>query len=149
MTKATDLLLAYENLNWELYIDLSEDLTKVNTMRIDEELGKQATIFSYYSGLFEYAKKDCEILEIELTQAMADARMVAQRECEAKGTRPTANILDSYVNSDSIYKELSLKLTECKYKLGLLKSLMNSLSHKKDMLVQISASQRDEKKIYS
>ena len=149
MTKATDLLLAYENLDWEVYINLSEDLTRIDTMSIDDELSKQATVFSYYSGLYEHAKRDSEIKEIELTQAMADAKIRAQSECEAAGKRATANILDSYVNSDSTCNEMSKNLTESKYRLGLLKSLMSSLSHKKDMLVQISANQRSEKGIYS
>tara|TARA_R100001594_G_scaffold44993_1_gene77537 strand:+ start:1070 stop:1519 length:450 start_codon:yes stop_codon:yes gene_type:complete len=149
MTKATDLLLAYENLDWEVYINLSEDLTKIDTMSIDDELSKQATVFSYYSGLYEHAKRDSEIKEIELTQAMADAKIKAQAECEATGKRPTANLLETYVNLDPACNEMSRNLTESKYRLGLLKSLMSSLSHKKDMLVQISANQRTEKGIYS
>lgn len=149
MTKATDLLLAYENLNWEVYVNLSEDLTKINTLSIDDELARQATVFSYYAGLYEHAKRDSEIIEIELDEERAAARIRAQSECEAAGKRPTANILDSYVNSDADCSALSRKLTDSKYRLGLLKSLMSSLSHKKDMLVQISANQRSEKGIYS
>jgi hypothetical protein len=149
MTKATDLLLAYENLDWEVYVNLSEDLTKIDSMRIDDELSRQATVFSYYSGLYEHAKRDSEIKEIELNQATADAKIKAQSECEVTGKRPTANLLETYVNLDSTCNDLSRKLTEAKYRLGLLKSLMSSLSHKKDMLVQISANQRTEKGIYS
>ena len=65
MTKATDLLLAYENLNWEVYVSLSEDLTKINTLSIDDELARQATVFSYYAGLYEHAKRDSEIIVID------------------------------------------------------------------------------------
>lgn len=149
MTRATDLLLAYENLDWGLYIELSDDLTSINPITIDDELSKQATVFSYYAGLFEYAKKECEVLEIELTQCQADARIQGQERCEATGVRPTVAVLDSYVNSDESCTKITLSLAEAKYKLGLLKSLMQSLSHKKDCLVQISANQRTEKGIYS
>ena len=138
MTKATDLLLAYENLNWELYIDLSEDLTKINSMRIDDELSKQATVFSYYSGLYEHAKRDSEITEVELTKCQAEARIRGQAECEATGTRATVAVLDSFVNTDESCAKITLSLVETKYKLGLLKSLMQSLSHKKDCLIQLN-----------
>ena len=149
MTKATDLLLAYENLTWELYVDLSDDLTAINPLNIEGELLKQAQKFSYYSGLYENAKKDCEILEIGLTQCQASARIKGQEECEARGTRPTVAVLDGYINSDESCNKITLNLADTKYKLGLLKSLMQSLSHKKDMLVQLSANQRTEKGIYS
>jgi hypothetical protein len=149
MTKATDLLLAYENLTWDLYIDLSDDLTVINPLNIEGELLKQAHRFSYYSGLCENAKKDCEILEIELTQCQASARIRGQEECKSSNTRPTGAILDSFINSDESCINITLKLADNKYKLGLLKSLMQALSHKKDMLVQLSANQRTEKGIYS
>ena len=150
MTKATDLLLAYENLDWEVYITLSEDLTKISLRNIDDELAKQAAMFSRYAGLFEYAKRDSEILEIELNEAASDAKIRAQTECEAAGKgRPTANLLETHVNLDPTCNSLAKNLVDAKYRLGLLKRLMEALSHKKDMLVQISASQREEKKIYS
>tara|TARA_R100001143_G_C3298001_1_gene104291 strand:+ start:115 stop:564 length:450 start_codon:yes stop_codon:yes gene_type:complete len=149
MTKATDLLTAYDNLDWDVYIALSEDLTHINEVQIDDELSKQATLFSYYSGLYEYAKRDSEITEVELTKCQAEARIKGQAECEAAGTRPTVAVLDSFVNTDEFCAKITLSLIETKYKLGLLKSLMQSLSHKKDCLIQLSANQRDEKKIYS
>lgn len=149
MTKATDLLLAYENLDWEVYVALSEDLTSINMNGVDDELAKQATIFSYYSGLYEYAKKDHDILQIELDEERADARIRAQQECEQQGKRPTANILDAYVTSDAACKILVRNLADCSSKVGLLKRLMNALSQKKDTLVQIASAQREEKKIYS
>ena len=149
MTKATDLLLAYENLDWELYVELSDDLAAINPRNIDGELLKQANQFAYYAGLCEYAKKDCSILEIRLESCQASARIRGQSECKAKGIRPTGAILDSFVHSDESCKEITLNLAEAKSKQGLLNSLMQALSHKKDMLVQLSANQRDEKKIYS
>jgi len=149
MTRATDLLLAYENLDWETYVELSDDLAAIDPLNIDGELMKQAQKFSYYAGLSEYAKKDCSILEIRLEGCQASARIRGQSECEAKGVRPTVAILDSYVHSDESCNEITLNLAEAESKQGLLKSLMQALSHKKDMLVQLSANQRDEKKIYS
>lgn len=149
MTKASDLLTAYENLDWEVYVTLSEDLTHIDEVRIDDELSKQATLFSYYSGLYEHAKRDSEITEGELTKCQALARIRGQEECEGTGIRATVAVLDSYVNSDESCSKINLMLTETKYKVGLLKCLMQSLSHKKDCLIQLSANQRDEKKIYS
>jgi hypothetical protein len=149
MTKANDLLLAYDNLSWEVYINLSEDLTYVDMMDIDSELRKQATLFSYYAGLYEHAIRDAGITEGELTQSQAAARIRGQAECEVKGVRPTVAVLDSFVNADELCIKLNFSLVETNYKLGLLKRLMQSLSHKKDCLIQLSANQRDEKKIYS
>ena len=130
-------------------MDLADDLTYIDPLNIEGDLLKQAQQFSYYSGLYEHAKKDCSILEIKLENCQAAARIRGQAECEAKGSRPTVAVLDSYVHSDESCTDITLNLAEAKSKQGLLKSLMQALSHKKDMLVQLSANQRTEKGIYS
>lgn len=149
MSKATDLLLAYEQLDWETYVVLSEGLTTIDALRVEKELTTQPKLFSYYAGLFETAKKDVEKLEIELTQAVARAKIDAATSLKSSGVRPTAALLETHAETDPDVVELTENLTNVKYKMGLLKSLMQALSHKKDCLVQISANQRAEKGLYN
>ena len=149
MTKATDLLQFYEDLDLGVYQDLVQELASINHLNIEGELLHQARIYSSYAGLLEHAKKECGNLEIELNVCQHTARIVAKEECEAKGTRPTVAVLDSFVNSDESCIKLTKKLVELKEKEGLLKSLVNALSHRKDCLIQLSTHQRNEKKIYS
>lgn len=149
MSRASDLLLAYEQLDWETYITLSESLTNIDALRVESELTSQPKLFSYYAGLFETAKKDVEKLEVSLTQAVANAKMEATDALKAEGVRPTGALLETHAESDSRVVSLNEELTTVKYKMGLLRSLMQALSHKKDCLVQISANQRAEKGLYN
>lgn len=148
MSKASDLLIAYENLDWETYIVLSESLTKIDPRSVEEELTNQPKLFSYYAGLFETSKKDVEKTEIDLTQAVARAKMSAATALKSTGVRPTAALLETHAETDDDVVALTEELNKLKYKSGLLKSLMQALTHKKDCLVQISANQRAEKGLY-
>jgi len=149
MTKATDLLQFYDDLDLGVYQDLAQELASINHLNIEGELLHQARIYSSYAGLLEHAKKECGNLEIELIRCQTNARIEARESCEAKKIKATVAIMDSFVNSDESCIKLTKKLVELKEKEGLLKSLVNALSHRKDCLIQLSTHQRNEKKIYS
>ena len=149
MSRSEDLLLAYKDLNWDLFVDISDSIIKINGGDIDSELMKHASQFSYYSGLCDVAKRDVEEASLRLTQFSSETRRDYAVKCKADGKKATAKDLDDYVFSNPTYLELSSVLNDVTHKLNLLKSLVYSFIHKKDMLIQLSANGRAEKNIYS
>ena len=149
MSRADDLLLAYTDLNWDLFVDISDSIIQINARDIDTELTKHASQFSYYSGLCDVAKRDVEEASLRVTQFSSETRKDYAIKCKAEGKKATAKDLDDYVFSNTTYLELSGILNEAMHKLNLLKSLVNAFIHKKDMLIQLSANGRAEKNIYS
>ena len=57
MNKAHDLLEALEDLTWENYVDIADAATQYDKHEIDNEMAKQASVYSYYQGLLSVAKK--------------------------------------------------------------------------------------------
>jgi len=149
MSRADDLLLAYKDLNWDLFVDISDSIIQINAREIDTELMKHASQFSYYSGLCDVAKRDVEEASLKVTQFSSEIRRDYATQCKAEGKKATAKDLDDYVFSNPTYLELSIVLNEATHKLNLLKSLVYAFIHKKDMLIQLSANGRAEKNIYS
>ena len=64
-------------------------------------------------------------------------------------SKMTAKDLDDAVFSHFDYDGYNDKYLEAKQKYEFLKGLVMSLNHKKDMLVQLSSHQREEKKLYN
>jgi len=149
MSKAHDLLVAYDNLTWETYVDLSTSLSNIDPRYVDEALATQPQLYSYYAGLYETAKQDVANKENDLNNAEADAKAKAVKHYQSTGSRPTAVLLDAFVDGDEVVKDLRKELIDTEYKAGLLKALMYALSQRKDCLVQLSANNRAEKGLYN
>lgn len=144
MSKSQDLLTAYEQLDWDLYVQLADGLCKVDRHDIEEELVSFPRVFSYYSGLYEYARQDVAKWEARLEKMTAELKREAADQLKSAGTRPTVDAVMTRVNvSEDLYifkEDLEVR----KGRLGLLKSLVSGMQSKKDMLVQISANSRAE-----
>lgn len=148
MTRAQDLLTAYSQLDWEIYVTLADDLCRV-TEDIHTELTNHARLYSYYSGLYEVGKRDVERIESDLEKTRAAASIKVQEDLKSGGTRATVATIEAHVCRNGDVVELEGILRDERLKLGLLKSLITALSQKKDMLVQLSSNDRAEKKLYS
>ena len=143
-SKAQDLLTAYEQLDWDLYVKLADGLCKVDRHDIEEELMTFPRVFSYYSGLYEYARQDVAKAEASLEKMTAELKREAADQLKSSGTRPTVDAVMTRVNtSEGLYMARE-SLEVLKGRLGLLKSLVSGMQSKKDMLVQISANSRAE-----
>jgi hypothetical protein len=145
MNKATDLLEALEDLTWENYVDIADAATKFDKHEIDSELAKQASVYSYYQGLLSVAKNKLDKANLELIKYTAQTRK------EKKGStlaKQTAKDLDDFVESSAEFAVYTESVNECSFKYTLLKGLVSSLEHKKDMLVQLSSNRRAETNLY-
>jgi len=148
MSRADDLLLAYNDLNWDLFVDISDSIIKINERDIESELMKHASQFSYYSGLCDVAKRDVEEASLKLTQFSSETRRDYAVKCKADGKKATAKDLDDFVMSEPEFALYTKKVNDAQFKYTLLKGLVSSLEHKKDMLVQLSSNRRAETNLY-
>ena len=145
MNKAQSLLEALEDLTWENYVDIADGITQYDKHAIDDEMTKQASIYSYYQGLLSIAKKRLDDANLDLTTYTAQTRKERK---EGSMAKQTAKDLDDFVESSDEYKLYNGKVNEAQFKYTLLKGLVSSLEHKKDMLVQLSSNRRAETNLY-
>jgi len=136
-----------ENFTWGSYKDISDALSSFDDGMIDQEMMRQATLYSYYYGLMSVAKRQMNNESTALTHFASQLRK------EAKNHTPgikklTAKDLDDLVFGDEDYRAKDIQLNDATFKYELLKGLVRSLEQKKDMLQQVSANKREEIKLY-
>jgi hypothetical protein len=142
--RSEDLLRAYDELDMELYLKLSDSLTSINKFSINDDIVNHSRIYSYYAGLMEYASFQVKQYENELEKYQVDLKNDARDAIIHAGARATVAAVEDYVGRDTTLHTMKKNLEEKRYKQGLLKSLVQSMSHRKDLLVQLSANSRAE-----
>jgi hypothetical protein len=135
-----------DKINLEVYIDLCDRLTKIDKFSIDEELKKQASIYSYYSGAMVIAKQRMDQMEIQIEQKSAQVRLAA---VDSSDKKITDKNLEAIVTADADISALKQDYNNLTTRYSLLKSLVTALDQKKDMLIQLSSNQRAETKLYN
>ena len=147
VTKTTmeNLTVLLEDFTWENYKDISDALVQFNDYEVENEMMRQASVYSYYYGLMGAAKKMMNERSLALTRFMSQLRKEAKATSSVK---LTAKDLDDLVFADDQYHARQSALDEATFKYELLKGLVRALEQKKDMLQQVSANKREETKLY-
>ncbi len=139
---------AAELLDWEVYTEVSQALTKINKHDIQGELTSHPSIYSYYASLRDKAKAEHDRANHAIHEYVA-LKKYEIAENPPAGKRLTDKYLESLVEKDAEYNRLCRSAISKGEFYNLLKSLTNSLEHKKDCLVQMSANSRAEIKLSS
>ena len=140
-----DLTVLLEEFTWDNYKTISDAVVKFDEYNIDNEMFRQASIYSYYYGLMGAAKKRMNDLDTELVRLSSTLRRDYKN-----GTikKLTAKDLDDLVFGDETFVTAQKEVSEATFKYELLKGLVRALEQKKDMLQQVSANKREETKLY-
>ena len=144
-----DIDTVIRDLDMDTYNEICQKVTWIERSNMDEELSRHASHYSYYSAMQDQCKKNLDDGNLELTMYMAQTRKLRTEESVGLTKKPTAKDLDDYVLSQDEYRRLSMQVNELTLKYNMLRSLVQSLGQKKDLLVQLSANMRAEKNIYS
>lgn len=140
-----DLTVLLEDFTWENYKDISDAVVKFDEFNIENEMFRQASIYSYYYGLMGAAKKRMNDLDTELVRLQSTLR----RDYKENSTvKLTAKDLDDLVFAHDSYIEAVGSCNQAAFKYELLKGLVRALEQKKDMIQQVSANKREETKLY-
>lgn len=145
MNKSQTLIAAYDDLTWENYVDIADSITTFDKHAIDDEMTRQASVYSYYQGLLSVAKNHLDEASLCLTTYTAHSRKDQKGATVAK---QTAKDLDDFVEASEGFLHYSRDVVDAQFKYTLLKGLVSALDHKKDMLIQLSSNRRSETKMY-
>ena len=148
-------IMMFARLNQELAKELlclkqilMRSLTTQIWANMDVELSRHASHYSYYSAMQDLGKRKLDDANLDLTIYMSQIRKERKDDSAMQG-KPTAKDLDDHVLCQEGYRRLAFKVNELTLKYNMLRSLVQSLGQKKDLLVQLSANMRAEKNIYS
>ena len=140
--KSSILLSAYKALDWDLYIDLSEKITKVSKNSIDENLEFQASLYSHYAGLEALARLDVDKAESKVEVCISNV-------ISSTDEKLTVKRMDAIIHADSLVIEAKEALNQAHYRYNLLHALVKALEQKKDCLIQMSSNHRAEINLYA
>jgi hypothetical protein len=149
MSKAEQLLLAYEDLTWENYVLICDAIVTIDQNNLEEELTKQPVNYSHWSGLLARARNEMDQANLELTQFMARTARGLQDEALANGKKKTAKDLDALVESDPNYTKYMNKVNHITQKFNMIKGLVSALDQRMSSLVQLFSAKKAEMKLYS
>ena len=140
-----DLTVLLDDFTWENYKTISDAVVKFDEYIIDNEMFRQASIYSYYYGLMGAAKKQVNDLDADIARLSAKLRSGYKHSATGK---LTAKDLDDLVLADDSYQMALTEVNDATFKYELLKGLVRALEQKKDMLQQVSANKREDTKLY-
>ena len=146
MNKAQLLLNILDDLTWETYLEVCDAITKYSDHEIDNEMMRQASVYSHYHGLLAQSKRQLDNDKLMLSTYMASSR----RDCKASSsTKLTAKDLDDLVESGERFEIQSRRVNDSEFKHTLLKGIIEALKQKANMLIQLSSNKRAEIKLYN
>jgi hypothetical protein len=144
-----DLELDLEGITEENYPGIVREITNINSRNIDDELERQASLYSWYYGLLASCKSKVRKSEADLEIFESLTRNDEYNRRTEEGQKITEKIMEAYVKSRPEYRELLETKMNLEVKYDLLRGVVTSLSHKKDTLIQMSSNARAEKNIYN
>ena len=132
------------NFTQEKYHILVAELAKIDRSTVENELTELPSTFSYYHGLMIAAKRNLD--ESRIIQNTWEASF---RDNERTEKKWAVAALEDRCVSQKEYMELAENVLRNDLIYGLVRSICQTLDHKKDMLVQLSANIRQETKLYA
>lgn len=143
------IFLTLEQISSSEYFTAIENIAKINTPLLDQELETLPSAYAYYAGLLAISKEKCDLLSLDLAKIEANARMEERATLLKRGNKITEKLLDSLVLANDTYNEKRKEMILEETRYNLIKNILTTLSYKKDMLIQLSVNTRQEKTLYT
>ena len=128
---------ALDDFRWEVYDEVAANVAKIDSSNIDEELQQQAFTYSRYYGLMALCKDKLRDAELDLEVFVARTKHDEYTRRTEAGEKITEKIMEAFVFSRPDYKNFVKQVGSRKSQYEMLKGLVNSLSQRKDALIQI------------
>ena len=127
----------------KVYDGTIKEVLHINEATLTDEFIKQPSTYAYFAALAEYAVADVE--HKKLAFSVLEANLDSQKRTELKETpKVTEAVIKSAIIKDRKYQVSAEELIEAERQLGILKSLVRALEQRKDMLIQLGSSKRQE-----
>ncbi len=145
MINIKDIAETMKSLDEDNFPALVMELCSIDKESITDELIKIPSIYAYWAGILTIVKKSRDLQELMISSLAATIR---KKHKEDSGTKLTAKDLDDLVYSNVEYQHNQEDYIKKSQNYDMIRALVDSLQHKKDMLVQLSANQRSESNLY-
>ncbi|AYJ75220.1 hypothetical protein BSP36_133 [Bacillus phage BSP36] len=126
------LKLIDENGEFQEY-DLREELA-VNEDNFEVEMIEQPSKYIYWSSILEKLKMFQESVELELEVVVASLDQQARDALKETATKPTKDMVDSYIKRQPEYEKAKKKEIYYNYVVGRIQRIVKSFEQRKDML---------------
>jgi hypothetical protein len=120
-----------------------KEVLQINEATLTDEFIRQPSTYAYFAALSEFAVADVE--QKKLSFSVLKANLDGQKRLElAKLGKVTESMVDSAIILDKKYQIMFEEVIEAERQLGILKSLVKALEQRKDMLIQLGSTKRQE-----
>ena len=113
---------------------------------LDEAFRNQGSLYAYYAQIAADAAKNMENKKLRLDIIEARLSKQKRKEYADAGTRCTEKVLTEDVSISTEYIKARVELNEARALAELLKSCLEALKQRKEMIVQLGAAAREEAK---
>ena len=131
------------------YLTISKEYLEITEDNMDEALQNHTALYAFFGAVLAYAKKVYNSAEITFEYAEAEVKESRREFLLSQDKKVTEAALSAHVLTLDSIKDLKSQVLESQHKYNLAKNIVTSLDHQKDMLVQMSANKRAEKKLVS
>ena len=138
-----------DDFDWQNFRALSTEICSINENNLSQEMIKLPNLYVQWYQLLARARKKVDAKGAELARLSAELSKECQTKYSEKGKKATARDLDSYVASSELFNQATKESYDAREVYEMIKSVVNAISHKKDMLVQLNSDRRAETKLYN
>jgi hypothetical protein len=124
-------------------------IAAIDDSGLEVALSLLPSIYGYLACLLSEAKERMDLAEVELEQQEARLRKEIRETMKKQGAKITEKTLDAEVICSADYIEKRVDFIEATTKYNTMRNLLTTIEYKKDMVIQISANTRNEKKLYT
>jgi len=119
------------------------EVLTINEATLTNEFVEQPSTFAWFAALSEMASAEVESKKMALSVLRANLDAEKRTELSSSG-KVTESMVDSAIVKDKRYQVAQTELIESERQLGILKSLVQALHQRKDMLIQLGSTRRQE-----
>lgn len=123
---------------------LAAEVCSIDLVNLHMSLQMHAALRAWVGAAHESAR----VAEARVNWDLTKARALAMLRFGEVGGRPPKHVLDARVEGDDDVIELTEALLNAQEKRGALRAMSDALDHRRDMLVQLAAKQRQEQSDY-
>jgi hypothetical protein len=120
------------------------DIVQIKEADLNEEFIKQPSLYAWFATLCEFASAEVETQKMTLSILRANLDAEKRTELAESGKKPTENMVNSAIIIDPKHQGAETALIEAKRQYGILKGIVKALEQRKDMLIQVGSTKRQE-----
>lgn len=117
-----------------------------STSNLSEAFSQQASLFSYYAEKHAQAERQESRIKMTLDMREAQADRRIRKEAKAEGEKFTEPQIAKLVLLDPTVAKLNRDYIDAKQISAICKAAVEGFRHRRDMLIQLGADAREEKK---